>query len=117
MAVVQGPLHSDTAKGKFDNVITFKGVRTTQIAQIYSIPKNPKTEDQTLVRNYFTLGVKGWQAATSTVKSAWNTYAVSDGGKMSGYNEFLKAWMDYGKTVLYNPHELPTGRTPPPPMT
>ena len=50
MAIVQGPLHSDDARGKFAKSIVYIGWKGIKTARQWLKPTNPKSEDQGNVR-------------------------------------------------------------------
>ena len=50
MAIVQGPLHSDDARGKFAKSIVYIGWKGIKTARQWLKPTNPKSEDQGNIR-------------------------------------------------------------------
>ena len=95
MAKVIGPLHSDGAAGSIGNTLVFATWKGIKYCRAYVIPGNPNTAEQQVTRGYFTLAVGAWKQETTTVKTAWNTYASHNSLQMTGMNLYLRAYTQY----------------------
>ena len=114
MAKVIGPLHSDGASGQIGKTLVFAVWKGIKYCKAYTIPGDPATAEQQMVRGYFSLASAGWTQETLTVKTAWNTYAGNNGLKMSGRNLYMKAY--YAFLSAHN-GTVPTSTTTPPNMS
>lgn len=95
MAKVTGPLMSISASGTFGNTIVYATVRGIQFARMWATPANPNSAAQQVIRGYFTDAVNAWHAETSSVHTAWDNYAKSTFPTMSGFNLYVKAYVDF----------------------
>jgi hypothetical protein len=114
MAKVIGPLHSDGASGQIGKTLVFATWKGIKYCKAYVIPGNPQTVEQVTQRGYFSLASGAWKQENTTVKTAWNTYASSNGLKMSGRNLYMKAYCTF---LQAHNGTVPTSTTTPPNMS
>lgn len=76
--------------GRMDGLVFYQRYGR-QYARRYTVPANPDTEGQRLVRRAFGDAVRSWQSLSSEDKNKWRGKAARLG--MSGYNVFLSRFM------------------------
>ncbi|PKL16225.1 MAG: hypothetical protein CVV49_17340 [Spirochaetae bacterium HGW-Spirochaetae-5] len=86
MAKVKPASFINSIHGRIGNII-FYNVNGSQYARSYTIPANPRTEEQQNNRMRFADAVKLWQQLSDEEKSVFNTRA--EGTPLSGYNLFI----------------------------
>ncbi len=87
MAKVSGPLHSDSASGKFAKSMVFaswKGIPT--VRQLVT-PANPRSITQVAVRVMMSYLSKVWNGIASQDKATWN--AIAESRNISAFNAFI----------------------------
>lgn len=113
MAVVQNPLFSIAASGKFGSSIVFYRWKGVDVARKYVKSTIAPTALQTTVRSYFQMAVASWKQQNQTVKDGWNQYCADNDLKQSGYNLYVGAYVEYMKG---HAGTEPTSITTPPNM-
>ena len=96
MAKVTGPLMSMDARGQLGKTLVFLGWKGLKTVRSYVIPANPKTAGQTAQRSLLEAGVDEWHDVTLTGadKSAWNRFAKTLASAMSGFNAFVRQYVN-----------------------
>ena len=96
MAKIRGTMFSLESSGNIGKKIIIQSRKKVKYAKKYSIPKNPRTEVQQENRNYITLANIEWKTGgyTELDKQAWNFYAKTKSKNMSGYNAFVKFYLN-----------------------
>lgn len=92
MAKVTGPLHSDSASGKFAKSMVFaswKGIPT--VRQLVT-PANPRSTTQVAVRVMMSYLSKVWNGIASQDKATWN--AIAESRNISAFNAFIGECLD-----------------------
>jgi hypothetical protein len=115
MAKVNGPLHSDDARGKIGSNMVFSGSKGVQICRAYRTPKNTRSAKQSVVRNQIADLSRAYRALTSDQKLAWVAWAGENprvdpwSGKsylISGFNAYVglnRILKDMGVAVITAP--------------
>ncbi|MBA7525637.1 hypothetical protein ES705_17790 [subsurface metagenome] len=96
MAKTRGTLFSLEASGVLGKKIINQKRKGVKYTKKYSKPKNPRTETQQENRNYITLTNIEWKTGgySDLDKEAWNFYAKTKAKNMSGYNAFVKFYLN-----------------------
>ena len=91
MAKSTGPAFSINAQGKFASTVIFTDNKGSKRVKKYTVPKNPKSTDQTTQRNYMKEAVLAWKTDGYNALDieAWNYFAKIEKKNLSGYNKFL----------------------------
>jgi len=96
MAKVKGPLFSLDASGKVANSLVYMKWKGISDVRSYVIPANPKTEKQQAQRTKLKEAVDIWHstAFNDLDFAAWDLYASIMPTPMSGFNAFVKSYID-----------------------
>jgi hypothetical protein len=98
MAKPKAPLFGFGASGQLGKAIVFGNWKGIDVAREYVVPSNPQSAAQTTQRGYFTTAVDEWHDATNvlsaTDKAAWNRLAGVQSSARSGFNEFVRRYVD-----------------------
>lgn len=98
MAKPKAPLFGFGASGKLGDAIVYGSWKGIDVAREYVVPANPNTAGQSTQRGYLTTAVGEWHDATNvlsaTDKAAWNRLAGAQSSARSGFNEFVKRFVD-----------------------
>lgn len=98
MAKLQGPALSLGATGQFAKTIVFSTWKGIKYGKQYVVPANPNTADQQTQRGILTAVVAFWHNATTPInallKAAMDREARYFYNTMSGFNKFVKNWID-----------------------
>lgn len=98
MAKTQAPLFGFGASGQLGEAIVFSKWKGIDVARKYVVPANPDTSGQSTQRGYMTSAVAAWHdltnVLTATDKAAWNRLAGVQASPRSGFNEFVKRFVD-----------------------
>lgn len=96
MAKVTGPLLSLGASGQIAKTLVYMRWKGIDDVRQYVIPTNPQTAPQITQRGYFEDGVDEWHLTkyTAADKTAWDKYAAILAKPMSGFNAFVKSWIE-----------------------
>lgn len=96
MAKLTAPLFSFTARSQLGKAIVYFTWKGVNAVRQYVIPANPQSAAQTTQRGYMTDAVAAWHniLTTASDKTAWNRYAGILANPMSGFNAFVKMWVD-----------------------
>ncbi len=65
MAKIRGPLHSDSASGKFANALVFATNKGIAYCRQLVTPKNPKSADQIAIRSLISDASKAWKESAT----------------------------------------------------
>lgn len=92
----RGPYGGGAASGAAGAAVASRA-RNTQYIRARTVPVNPRTPFQTVVRNAVKAMSALWQTLTSDQRGAWNTYglnvtvtnALGDSSHLSGFNWFV----------------------------
>lgn len=111
MAKIRGPLHSDSASGKFADALVFASNKGVAYCRQLVTPKNPKSAGQVAIRDLITDASVAWKnnATVGAVvidadyKTAFDTIASTMG--ISGFALYMKQavalnWV--GSPATYN---------------
>ena len=96
MAKVKGPLFSLDASGKVADSLVYMKWKGISDVRSYVIPANPKTEKQQTQRTKLKEAVDIWHstAFNDLDFEAWDLYASIMPTPMSGFNAFVKSYID-----------------------
>jgi hypothetical protein len=97
MAKVKAPLLSFEASGKLADAIVYFPWKGIDAVRQYVIPANPQSSAQTTQRGYLTNAVNDWHDTSkydAADKEAWNRYAGIAPSPRSGFNSFVKSFID-----------------------
>jgi hypothetical protein len=97
MARVTAPLFSFSASGQLAKSLVYFPWKGVDAVRSYTIPSNPNSADQQTQRGYFGDAITAWHNSALLVaddKTAWDKYASSLSRAMSGFNAFVKDWLD-----------------------
>jgi len=96
MAKIKGPLMSFDASGKLANSLVFMKWKGIPTVRAHVKPSNPKSVGQTAQRTKMSDAVLYWHdpLQTATDKSAWNLFASASAAVLSGFNQFVKTYID-----------------------
>lgn len=103
MAKLKGPVFSLDARGNIGKTLVFLGWKGLKTVRSYVVPANPRSTGQVTQRNLFTAGVNQWHSTdlTGADKIAWDVYANVLARIMSGFNAFVRQYVNMlvaGKT-------------------
>lgn len=73
---IRSPMHSIDARGKFGASLVFAIWRGLNYVRSLTIPANPQTTRQMLVRGYLTTLSRSWAALSDAQRTAWRDYAL-----------------------------------------
>lgn len=95
MAKVLAPLFSIKARGQLGKAIVFFPWKSINAVRSYVIPANPNTAGQQAQRAIMTAAVGEWHDATYTAKdkTAWNKFASTLAGALSGFNAMVRSYI------------------------
>ncbi len=98
MAKVTGPLFSLSASGQIAKTLVFMKWKGIDDVRKYVIPANPNTAAQQTQRAFITAALTMWHVTDwiAADLTAWNLYATTLGKVMSGFNAFVKLFVDAG---------------------
>lgn len=96
MAKVLAPLFSTKARGQIGKSLVFFPWKSINAVRSYVIPANPNTAGQQAQRAKMTNAVDEWHAAgyTEDDKTAWNKFASTLAGALSGFNAMVRSYID-----------------------
>lgn len=96
MAKLTAPLLSLGAAGQLGKALVFFPWKGIKAVRTYVIPANPNTADQQTQRGYMDTAVEVWHNCTFNVIDliAWNRYASTLEAIMSGFNSFIREWIN-----------------------
>lgn len=102
MAKVRAPLLSFSASGQIAETLVYFTWKGINAVRQYVIPTNPRSALQIVQRGYFSDAVDEWHETKYTAAdiAAWNRYAGILADPMSGFNAFVKSWIDIQRTVV-----------------
>lgn len=116
MALSTGPLFSLDARGQIGKAIVFSIWKGVNYVRRWTVPQNPQSADQVVVRTILTDGSQKWKDGTITSgdKLLWNAFAV--GKPFSGFNAYMKAYYNDNIVVgppmsIASPQVIPTAPT------
>ncbi len=92
MAKINGPLLSETARGKIAERLVFSLRSSGQQARFQSKQKDIITEARTTQRAIYLEAVSAWNILTNSEKQEWKDQAKEL--NFSGYNLFLKTYIN-----------------------
>lgn len=96
MAKVIMPLASAGARGQLAKIMVFFPWKSINVVRGYVIPSNPNSAGQQAQRTKLTNAVAEWHATPliAADKTAWDLFATIFAEVMSGFNSFVKKWID-----------------------
>jgi len=96
MAKVIMPLASAKASGQIAKMLVYFAWKGLNVIRGYVIPSNPNTAGQQAIRTKFTNAVDKYHATALIAldKTAWNLFATIYAQAMSGFNTFVKKFVD-----------------------
>lgn len=117
MSKVYNPLFSTGASGSLGDKsggITYSTWMGIALAKTKITDNDSNTANQQQTRGYFQAAVTAYHAETGTVKTAWKTYAHTQGLQMSGFNLYVGKYVKFLKD---NSGVPPTNTNTPPAMS
>jgi len=107
VAKIKGPLFSIEGLGKINKSIIYSKNKGIKTAKSYMVPCNPDSDDQKVQRGFMANSILAWKTDGYTMSDieAWNVYAKTQKGSLSGYNMFLKERINFSK-LGYTWHSL-----------
>src|SRR3989304_5679155 len=123
MAKLKAPLLSFGASGKLADTLVYFPWKGLAVVRSYVIPANPNSAGQQTQRGILTESVASWHALglDDDDVTAWNRHAASRPTPQSGFNAFVKDFVDLrvSGVILAAPAlradgQPPPGRAPPP---
>jgi len=92
---LKAPLLSFGARGAISKSVVFFGWKGIDCAREYVVPANPKTAAQMTQRGHLEDAVDEWHGAVYTAddRTAWNRYAGVLAQIMSGFNAFVRSFI------------------------
>lgn len=99
VAKIEGPLFSIKGVGKLGKSLIYSQSKGSKRAKRYKVPDNPDTIDQKSQRGFMTNAVLAWKTDGYTLLDieAWNLFASIQKKTLSGYNVFLREYINYAK--------------------
>src|SRR3989304_3165106 len=96
MAKLKAPLLSFGASGKLADTLVYFPWKGLAVVRSYVIPANPNSAGQQTQRGILTESVASWHALglDDDDVTAWNRYAASRPTPQSGFNAFVKDFVD-----------------------
>ncbi len=96
MAKVTAPLFSFGASGQLAKALVYFPFKGLDVVRSYVVPANPNSSAQQTQRGFMTAAVAEWHAAgyTDDDRSAWNRYAGVLGPGLSGFNAFVREYIE-----------------------
>lgn len=96
MAKTTAPLFSFSASGAIGKALVYFPWKGIPVVRRYVVPANPEAPLQVAQRDRLELAVTEWHLGkyTAADKTAWNRYAVTLAKPMSGFNAFVKSFVD-----------------------
>lgn len=106
MAKVKAPLLSFSASGQIAKALVYFTWKGIGVVRQHVIPANPQTPLQDIQRGYFGDAVDEWHDTKYTASdvAAWNRYAAILAKPMSGFNAFVKQWLDLKVAAVVAPN-------------
>lgn len=94
---VRAPLHSIDVRGRFGVAIVFSIWRGANYARTFTVPTNPRTARQMIIRALLTTASRAWNALTDAQRTAWDAFAqlqsrtdvFGEAIKATGINEYV----------------------------
>lgn len=74
MAKLTGPIFSLAAKGTLKKTITYQGRPSGTAAYKRTVPYDPKSLEQRVIRDYVASGVSYWQTMGGPYQTLWNKF-------------------------------------------
>lgn len=111
---IRAPLHSMDARGRFGVGFVFSIWKGMSTARVFSVPVNPRSSRQMVIRALLTSASRAWAALTDANRDAWDAWALlqnrknifGQDQKVSGYNEYCSLSVlaaDVGETPVSSP--------------
>lgn len=93
MAKTKAPLMSLGASGQLAKTVVYGSWKAIKTSREYVKPANPRTALQNAHRELYALAVNAFRNyfIVAQARESWNRFATASGGRMSGYNMFVKA--------------------------
>jgi len=98
---IRAPLHSIDVRGRFGVGVVFTTWRGLSVGRIFTVPTNPRSVRQLVIRGLMTAGSRAWAALTDGNRDGWETYSDSQSRKnifgqdvrASGFNEYCALYV------------------------
>ncbi len=102
MAKIRGPLFSMEGSGKINKSIIYSENKGIKTAKRYKVPFNPDSDNQKDQRGFMANAVLAWKTDGYTALDieAWNLFASIQKKTLTGYNMFLREWINNTKAGL-----------------
>jgi hypothetical protein len=115
MAVVTGPLHSQSASGQLGKTLIYQPSRGQNVVRAYGKPNwtaNPPTADQLAVQAFTKLLMEHWLWVGTEDKASWqelaesreispvNAYCIENWRRHRGNEPLLDGWPDILSTIV-----------------
>ena len=96
MAKLRAPLLSFGASGKLANTLVYFSWKGLEVVRSYVVPANPNSAAQQTQRGIFAEAVSSWHTLglDALDVAAWNRYAATRPDPQSGFNAFVKDFVD-----------------------
>lgn len=106
---IRAPMHSVDARGRFGSGVVMSIWRGLNYARIFTLPTNPRSTRQIVIRGLMTSASRAWNALTDANRVTWKTYSEAQSRKnvfgkaydASGFNEYCALYVlasDIGET-------------------
>jgi hypothetical protein len=101
MAKVKGPLFSLSASGQIAKTLVYMTWKGIDDVRKYVVPANPNTALQQAQRGYVKSAIEKWHSVDwiALDKTAWNLLATTQAKVMSGFNSFVKLFVETSVAV------------------
>jgi hypothetical protein len=101
MAKVKGPLFSLSASGQIAKTLVYMTWKGIDDVRKYVVPANPNTALQQAQRGYVRSAIAKWHSVDwiALDKTAWNLLATTQAKVMSGFNSFVKLFVETSVAV------------------
>jgi len=108
---IRAPLHSIDVRGRFGVGLVFSNWRGLSVGRIFTVPTNPRSIRQLVIRGLMTGGARAWTALTDGNRTGWTNYAgiqnrtniFGQSVKATGFNEYCACFVlasDCGETPV-----------------
>jgi hypothetical protein len=101
MAKIIAPLFSFSASGAIGKALVYFGWKGIPVVRRFVVPANPDSNLQKAQRLIMANSVAKWHLAVYTAadKTAWDRYAATLAEAMSGFNAFVRSFIDITLSV------------------
>jgi len=98
---IRAPLHSIDVRGRFAYGLVFSVWRGLAVGRVFTVPTNPRSARQLVIRGLITAASRAWAALTDNQRTGWDDYAnglsrtnvFGQDIKATGFNEYCALYM------------------------